>query len=452
MVRLLAGVASANITPPIGMPLEGYPHRKMVSKGIHDELYAKALVLNDGNEKIAIVTLDLVAVDARLTAKVRGFTEEMTNIKGKNVMLAASHTHSGPTGFLPGYSHKITAFPNVEYKGPTELYSPDVEAFRTVVARKIAGAIYQANANEIEAKTGVGKGDIPRKVICTNRRDPKGPMDPELGVLRVDNLNGDTLAVLINYTCHSTVLQVDNILISADFTGFAMKTIESVIGNNAVAMFTNGACGDVSPRYTRRDTTFDEVERLGKILAGEATQVLYNIETVPSVTLNATSRFLKLPKKKTPSPEEARKNFKLAKEKLDELRRRKAPDPEIRTAITDFQGTRMELIRAEKSKHNVEHPKSLETVSTEVQVLRVNDALLVGIPGELFVEVGMSIKKGSGLENVFIVGYANDYISYILSPKAYRLNILEKFMTETTYEGVSKIQNTALKLIAEVYK
>jgi neutral ceramidase len=449
---LQAGVSRINITPPIGIPLEGYPHRSRVSEGIHDELYAKTLVLDDGNEKIAIVTVDLVAVDARFTAKVRELTEAMTDLKGEHIMLAASHTHSGPTGFLPGYSHEITTFPSVEYRGPTQLYSPDIEAFRTVVARKIAGSIYQANNIKVKAKLGVGKSNIPRGKLCANRHNPEGLMDTELIVLRIDNLDGDPLAIVTNYTCHSTVLNASNLLVSADFTGLAMKTIESVVGHNTVAMFTNGAAGDISTRYSRREQTFMEVERLGKILAGEAIRILPNIETIPTVTLNGVSKVLKLPRKNWPSLKAAREAFKASKEKLNALKRSEAAEAEIRTAFVDFQGSRMTLIRAEKLKQSVKDNASTKKVSTEVQALRINDTILVGIPGELFVEIGMNIKKKAETENIFIVGYANDYISYIITPEAYRLDILEKFMTETTAEGANKIQKTALELISEVHK
>ena len=450
MGRLFAGVAKVDLTSPVGGALDGYPDREIVSQGVHDQLHAKALVLYDGNEKVVIITSDLIGYDESLTAQTRKLIEEMTTVKGKNIMIAISHTHSAPSGFLPGWSYDITSFPKIKFKvtSPAERWPPDIEAYRETVVKKVAGAVYEANNRLAEARIGVAKGVLPTGVICTNRHEPAGIMDPEVSVIRVDDSKENVLGVLVNYTCHPTIMGAANYFISGDFPGAAMETIENACGKGVVAMFVNGACGNISPRYARREQSFREVERMGKILAGEAIKTLYQIKTTDEAKIRANSKVLELPRKKLPPLEKAREAAKRKEAAWEGLKRKKAPVADIRTAEVEFLGADMERMRSEALERGVSQP---ETVSVELQEIHVNDTVLVGVPGELFVELGLQIKRESGLKNVIVVGYANGSISYILTPEAYETVIYERFQTQLTEEGGPKIVETALELIKEYH-
>jgi len=454
--RLFAGVAKTNITPHVGVPLSGYPDRKRVSEGVHDELYAKALVLYDGNEKIAIVTSDLVGYDEAPVAQIRSLIEEMTDIKGKNVMLSAAQNHSAALGTWltgTGFTVEITKFPYVKPKiiSQTERFPADIEAYQEMVIRKVAGAIYEANNRLIEAKIGVAKGNIPSGVICTNRHDPvNGVMDPEVSVIRVDDRNDNIMAVLMNYACHPTIPGEDNYFISADFPGAAMETVEAVCGKGAIALFANGTCGNISTRYARREQSFREVERLGRILAGEAIKTLYQIRTTCDVRLGVVSEVLELPRKELPSLEEGRENAKRKEAEFERLKREKASVADVRTAEVELIGARDELRRVEAHERGVLLSK---TLPVEVQVLHINDIVLVGLPGEPFVEVGLYIKTESGIKNTIVVGHANGYSTgYVLTPEAYDSDIYERFQTQLTREGGTQIMETALNLIKDYHK
>jgi len=434
-----AGVGRVCITPPVGLIMAGYGERNQLSKGVHDDLYAKALVLDNGITKLSIVAADLLGLDKELVAKIRQIVEKRTGIKKDKIMIAASHTHSGPEITK---EFKLLGIPMEEK--PIEGLSKNefIDHLRDTVARWVVGSVYIANNNLEEAKIGVDKGEV--HTVGLNRRDLKGPMDPEVGVIRIDNMDGNPMAILMNFTCHPTVLSSKNYLFSADYPGCAMKTVETVLGGDVIAMFTNGACGDISTRFVRREQTFREVERLGVILGSEVLKIAEGIETTNQVTLKAASEIVRLPVRKFPTLEEAEKIVERERNNLEKLKKQGAPAGELRVAYTSLEGAEitLKLVKAGISR--------LKTVETEMQVMAINDVVFVGEPGELFVEIGKEIKKQSGLRNTFVVGYANDTIGYVPTKKAYEEGLYETFSTLFSPDCGQIITGTALKLISSV--
>jgi hypothetical protein len=438
MVNCEAGTGKVCITPPIGLLMAGYSERNQLARGVHDDLYAKALVLNDGTTKLAVIATDLIGLDRELVAKIRQLAEERTGIKKANITVTASHTHSGPE-VTRGYE----LFIPVEEKPIEGLSKKDyLDHLRDMVARWIAGAVYIANCNLEEAKIGVGKGAV--YAVGLNRRDPKEPMDPEVGVVRVDNTNGDPIAILMNFTCHPTVLDYNNYLYSADYPGYAMRTVETALGKGVEAMFTNGACGNISTRFARREQTFREAERLGTILGGEVVRVASEIKTAEKAKLGVASKVVELPVKSFPTIEEAKRALEEEKEKYNNLKKKGSSHGELRVAYTSMEGAEIVLrwVEAGISK--------LKKIETEMQAIRIDDSVLVAEPGELFVEIALDIKKNSKLRNTFVVGYANDTIGYVPTKKAYEEGLYETFSTLLSPEAGKTIQDAALKLIEAV--
>jgi len=406
-LSLKAGVSKVNITPPVGIPQRGYASRKDVSQGIHDELYAKALVFDNGLEKIAIITTDTIGVSRKHTRRIRALIEEKTGIPSENVLICASHTHSGPSlsrvWYLPG-----------------ELGAEDA-SYIDVFCRKLAGAVQMANNSLTEARIGIGIGEI-REGIGSNRRIriddrktksvarneaiseanrvqirplgnmdiPLGEMDNSVNVLKVEDLQGNIRAVLMNYTCHATAAGAP-LLISADYPGYTQQMMENVL-DGAVALFAQGACGNVNPNQYRRfePPSFEDTERMGKLLAAEVLKVveLIEIEAGASVMWSKLGTPLLPIRAEALSEEIANQSFKGLKE----------------AKIDDIQG---------------------DMVETEIQAMRIGNAFLVALPGEPFAEIGLSIKKNiqshdESVKAVFVIGYANDIeMAYIPIAKAY---------------------------------
>ena len=408
-----AGVAKVNITPPVGIAQAGFGARKEGCRGIHDELVAKALVLDDGRTKAAVVTCDFVGPDRTFVKEIRRIVEERTGIEGAHVMVCGSHTHSGPMWTSPIFWERKE--------------EEDIEGeWAKLLPRTIAGAVLMAADRLEEAKIGFGAGEAD---VGVNRRrlneagkvgtiapDPSRVRDPQVGVVRVDRADGRPLAVLVNYACHAVVLGADNLLISADYPGYAMRTLERVLGD-ATVLFANGCCGNINPKWKG---SFEAAERSGNVLAGEALKVLQEIEPSAEEALRMERRLIHLPIKAFPPLDEAKQVVEEKKALLSQYGDGELPEHMGRL--------RWELMHAHYrvsvieglAAHQSEEDLSQQRMATEMQVLAVGDTALVMLPGEIFAEIGLEIKERSPFGRTFVIGYANDYgVSYVPTAQAY---------------------------------
>ncbi|MBC7345689.1 MAG: hypothetical protein H5U03_09770, partial [Clostridia bacterium] len=177
-----------------------------------------------------------------------------------------------------------------------------------VLAETLAGSVYAAWRNLQPAKIGVGQGWV--EGIGVNRRTLTGiPVDPRVGVLRVDRDDGPR-GVLINYTCHPVVLGPDNLLITADYPGYVVQVVERAFGGGVMAMFTNGAAGDINTGHSAElsalgetipGRTFQRAEQLGIRLAGEVLKVIETIETDSNTFIAVGTKKISFPLKPLPS-------------------------------------------------------------------------------------------------------------------------------------------------------
>jgi len=400
------------------------------AKGIHDDLYAKAIVFDDEKTKAALVRCDLIGLGKDFIEDTRRLIEAETGIDGNNVMITCTHTHSGPI---------------------TDSLFPDLDAWMKVLSKKIKGAVAAANRNLKEAKIGFNRGSVEGIVI--NRRKPGGPVDTEVGIIRIDDLSGNPMAALVNYTCHAVVLSPDNLLISADYPGYVMNFVEKNLG--IPALFVNGACGDINPLdkltvmrqerkeniYNRRSGTFEEAKRLGSMIGAEAIKVFLGTETEGDIEIKVASREVKVPLVDLPSIGELKKMLEENENLFKKLVSEKDAAQAYRAAM--LIGYARNTIRYVESGENVK--------PTEIQVFKIGDDGLVALPGEIFVEIGLKIKKKSGLKHTFICELANDAIGYVPVKEAFK---------EPGYEvGVAKrlnytdevgclIEDEALKTLA----
>jgi hypothetical protein len=408
-----AGVAKVKITPPVGIALAGFAARQEGCRGIHDDLYAKALVLDDGCTKVAVVTCDFVGPDRTFVEEIRRIVEERTGIEGAHVMVCGSHTHSGPMWTSPIFWDRKE--------------DEDIEGeWAKLLPRTIAGAVLMAADRLEEAKIGFGAGEanvgINRRLLNEAGKvgsiapDPSRVRDPQVGVVRVDRADGRPLAVLVNYACHAVVLGADNFLISADYPGYAMRTLERVVGD-ATVLFANGCCGNINPQWRG---SFEAAERSGNILAGEALKVLQEIEPSSKGVLRMEQKLIHLPIKAFPALDEAKQVVGEKKALLSQYGDGELPE--------HMGGIRGELIHAQYrvsvieglAVHQSEEDMREQRMATEMQGLTVGDAALVMLPGEMFAEIGLEIKERSPFGRTSVIGYANDYgVSYVPTAQAY---------------------------------
>src|SRR5580698_7865813 len=280
MSPIRAGAARVKLEPPVGLAMLGYGNRVGRNAGIHDDLAAQALVLDDGVYKIAIVGVDLLAIGARIADDIRGRVVAPTGIPNDSILVCATHTHSAP-------AFNIFATPRADAK-PAE--GRDLEWERALPA-KIAAAIIQAHDNLEPATLRAAAAPF---TLGTHRRLKRphgqvqtaanlaGPADAEVVALGAYRPNGTAIAFLLNYPCHGVVLCEDNLLYSRDWPGFAMDEIETAAASagapRPISIFIQGATGNIDPRSRGN---FEVAEQHGRAMGRAAFDAL---DRAPSVS------------------------------------------------------------------------------------------------------------------------------------------------------------------------
>ncbi len=338
------------ITPHSGTPLAGYSIRRgRPFRCVRDRLYARAVVLDNGYERAVIVSVDLLLITKKLYNQIAERVKDITGIDEDHLLIASTHTHSGP-----GAYDKTLRFLMGEY---------DRLVFNFLVER-ISRAIRLANENIMGAKLGLGRGF--EYELAVNRDREIGSIDPEIGVIRIDNEAGEPIAIMYNFSVHP--ISDKSLRVSADFPGYAARVIKQETG--AIALYINGAQGDVNPAHLNKRKGFAGAIEMGRKLGEKVADISEDIDTTDEVYLK-------------------------------------------------FE--RQELILNPTNNYR-----------TSIEALVINDAILLGIPGEMFVELGLKIKKEVrklGFQYPWIVGLANDHIGYILTKSAYRRHEYEAFLS-----------------------
>jgi hypothetical protein len=392
-MTIYAGLNELKITPSSSVYLAGYAARNTPSNGIHDELYAKCLYLEKDREKVVLVSLDLVGLPLEIVNKIR--LQIKKKLGFENIIITCTHTHSGPN---------TISFLNTEIDNN----------WLKLLTKKVVDVIVDATKKKTVAKIGVTKTDV--HGIGKNRRGNKDIVDPELGIIKVVDLKGETKAIIINFTCHPTVLDANNMLISADYPAYIYKYLSEHYPE-AVIMFTNGAAGDINIGYSADDSalgevmnirTYENADRIGKLI----TQKL--LEVSDQIDCNDTS--LKYRRVKISFP--IKKEFPTLKELKNKLVN---TEKRISLAASHDEKKKLQIkkIYDEILLSKIKVLKGKKELVSEVDFLYLEQTILITIPGELFCRLGLELKGLFPGKKVFIIGYANDYISYIPTKEAF---------------------------------
>lgn len=388
---LKAGAGTSIITPLLGTSLAGhFQDRKSVD--IHDELTAKAVVIESGDMRLALVVCDLICAPREYLDQAKALINERCQIPPENVMIGCTHTHTGPatTGLLG---------------------APQVEGYWDFAVPKIADSVQIALRRLREAELGFGSSSEPRCVF--NRRyrmkngtvqmnpgrlnpdivEPVGPTDPEVGVLCLREAETHhIIAVLANYALHY-VGGGDSLSVSADYFGQFGRIIQSMLGQEFAGIMANGCCGDVNNTNVHEKPSpqkpYEQMEQVAAIIAAEAVKTISRMSFTRQCTLAIANDFLKATVRH-PSPEQ-----------LAEDRRRLDDN--------DFENERERVYAQER----LLVAEEAEEISVQVQAMRIGDLALVAWPGEMFCQLGLDLKAHSPAATTFVVELANDYIGYV---------------------------------------
>ena len=406
MSPLKAGSAQVEITPKDSQFLLGYPHVERYSTGVHDKLWASALYLSDGTGQAVFVANDIIFVAKRNVLQARERIAAQTGIPASNIMITASHTHSGP--HTVGYAC-FDADPAVPKPDPA--YVQFMEDCMVEAAVNAFEKAQPAKAGLVLADdTGVG----------TNRRDPNGPADHNVPVLMVKNAETDeNIACMLVCSMHPTVIHEDISLVTGDFPSMARQYLQrNVVGEDCPIIYHMGPSGNQSPRHVTTANTFEEAERIGQILGKAVERVLPEIDYLSECPVSVRSDEISdLPRRVFLDVETAQVRLDKAVERLDALRKSNAPKQETRTAECDWFGAEETVTLAKMTKSG-RLDKSYEScLPAEVQVIQIADWRFVGWQGEVFIEFGLAVKEQS--QNTFVISLANGELQgYVVTEEA----------------------------------
>ena len=426
MTALRAGAAVADISPRVPAPLAGYPpinlypggpqdHRGYTGRtgpceGIADPVCARALAVSDDNGVAVLIAMDVCAVPAAFSHRVRSRLSAGYGVPADSVMITASHNHSGP-----------------DYTGYWEPVDPSVTALVEDLAVAAAG---EALARRRPATVGLANGWLDG--LTVNRRDPARPVDPAVPVLRLDGAHGEPVAVVYGFACHPVTAGPANRLVSAEYPGAASRLVEAAF-DGAVALFVNGGAGNINPRaFPYRDTpnvvqltrglppeqagsvrSVAQARRLGTVLGGEVVRVAAQLATGPAVGGVRTSR------------------------------------REVAARLKDRAELDAFLNHMPHEPHAVADWRPGGELVTEVASLRIGPLALIGIPGEPFVETALSLQRdepAGAAPAVRVAGYANDYPGYLPPPAQLAENRYESVATPLSADGVQAVIDAAADL------
>lgn len=378
---LKAGAARGDITPDVKameVPLGGYTARKgKPATGVHDPVYARALVLSNGNTKFGIVSVDLCFVPASVKEAVeKRLTEDgVTGLDAGHLLLAATHTHTAPDP-LAMYARNTYAM-----QGWTT-FSQKLLDFE---AAKIADTIALADRRLIPARIATGTRDATGS--NRNRRVGEKITDPTMTLLRVTDDQGRSLAAIVNFACHPTLYDDKMMEISAGWPGVMCGMLEKKMGGDAVALFLNGAEGDATTNGAVGNTPQDRVENFGNRLGEQAWEVLQLMQTKPDVPLKVWREEVVLPPHK--------------------------PNGLFIVAARSF-GASME-----QAKLIVD---ALMPTKSTLGFFQVGDVLWMGFPCEPTGVLGLAAKaaaRKAGFTTPAVVALADDWLAYALTPAQY---------------------------------
>ncbi|HID78188.1 MAG TPA: hypothetical protein EYP56_19620 [Planctomycetaceae bacterium] len=380
--QLEVGVARVDLTPPAELKagLGGYGQRMgRPAEGVHDRIYAKALVMSSRRRRFAIVTADVLGFPPPIKPAV---LEQLADQAWgpDELMLLPSHSHTS-IDMMAINPRNVFPIPQIGIYNP-KLYRFVVSRLAQVVraaAKDRAGAVVGTAACRLEGWN-------------RNRRHDDGPVDSELVVTRIDSVDGRPIAALVGFSAHPTILLAEHMQFSGGWPGHLQRGLETLVGNGVTAMYYNGAQGDQSPvlRGGSGSDRWEASQRYGHRLADEAFKLWRQIQTDEDVTLVASRHSFRLPKMQwhLRFTETGGAEYGLTKELLERILPLLLPREASSTAV------------------------------------RLNDWVLVGVPGEMIAELGLELKKqvrrSTGAPYVAIGGLADEWISYILSESQYR--------------------------------
>jgi neutral ceramidase len=411
--QLHAGVARRIISPPRGIFLIGYGDRSKGNIGIHDDLTATALVLDDGTTRIVIVALDMLTINEFVVDRVRA------RLAPTEVLLCCSHTHSGPIA----YADEKSPRKNREY----------IDSLVDNIVEAVKEAQTNLQPARLEYALSEGTVGINRREQMPNGhfeigRNPDGPRDKSVQVVSVFTSEGKRLATIVNYACHGTVLGPDNLLASADWIGVMREKVEEELGG--LTLFLQGAAANINP-----DMYWEDAHALEKVTE----QGLSVAEAVFAVAGSKLEEMrgtpLKIERAEAWMPTETAVTTSRPPKKYAKPLLALAHLPGFMSVFADPL-----LNQRYPWKPVIEERNGFWSVPMRVNALRIGDLALVTFGAETFTEIGMKVKAASPAAHTLFASVSDGCISYLHTEKSHAEGGYEVDVAPLAYRYPSRLQ------------
>jgi hypothetical protein len=438
--ELTAGIASIDITPPIGYRMSGY-FRERLSTGISNPLHAKAIVLRQGKESAALVFCDIIGLSPDVSSRARIQAAKKTGIPYANILIAATHTHTGPLyfGALRKHLHDLA----VARHGSDPCEKVD---YPSELVNKLVKVITEANASTKHISMEVGVAE--QRDLSFNRRfhmkdgsvrfnpgvlnpdivRPAGPIDPEVGIVFIRGADSSTKAALVNFALHLDT--VGGTKYAADYPFYLEQSLRKKYGNKFALLFGTGTCGDINHIDVTKKQRL-KTDYIGKTLAETVKEKAGHLKTITQPALAVRSEIVNVPLQNY-GPKKvawARENIK-----------------KVGTRELSF------LEQVEAYKILAVEMRRSETIPLEVQVFRLSrDVAVVGLPGEVFVDLGLAIKRASPFQTTLVIELCQDAPGYIPTKKAFDEGSYETVNSRTAPGGGEMMADSTIRLTAMAY-
>lgn len=441
---LRAGFYEKIITPPLGCDIPGF-FTPRVADDVLTDLYARAAVVDDGKEKVAMLALDMCGTTAAISNAIIDRINEFTGIKKENILICATHLHTGgPVGLA------------------VETFTKNDNEYENMMIRLAADAVTLANLRlkPMTAKYAQGHVDSISFVrnftmeggyVMTNpevgRPDIIGPctdIDPEVPVLVFCDESDTPKGAVIAFACHQDCLTGDKTAYSTDYAGVMDKELKKEYGADFVSVFFEGTCGNINHYDVNAKTpiTLEHHRKMGRILAAEVKSVIPEAEALKEQEIKVKKERLTLNKRLFTDEqiEAAKELIKASEGKTIEY--------------TEF-NPESEFFQFHYAHRAVKYMKNpTKTYDLDVQVIKIGEFLLYATPCEMFVQFGLHIKENAPTDKRMVVELAFDYIGYLPTKDLYQPTVYESTLPTCIFEpeGGHIIADKLIEMGKDIFK
>lgn len=412
---IIIGFDKQCITPKLPTALRGYAGERIAHE-VHDDLYARCIAIEQDNVRYLFVQCDLIGVDDSVLNAVLEKIGDL-HVAQEHLTIVAIHTHASPGGTVDTSKEP---FCNLQ-----SIFGPPNPEYLNLLAEKIALAARNAFADLKKCELTIARGTIEK--VGTERHDPSLPGDNSLLIFLFTRTDGKEI-LLYNYACHPTVTGPGNLMISADFPYAVERNLDY-----DMVMFVNSCAGDISTRFTRQSSGFEQVEIYQKIIVKQIREALKTPVYQGSFDNFEMKRYpITLPIKKVRPIEEERAALASHEAALAEATALGKDALTLRLLATYVEGSRIAVGLADAL-------KGLNSIEAHFTLITLQNITIAVVPGELFSTLGVPLKR----EGIEIFGYGNGYYLYLADKVSYDKMVYEA-MSSPFEKGVGEFLVTEI--------